>query len=148
MLDNLGPSYFGQAVRLLRPSNTVACVEDPLLYEVAAQRDEEYRSKMEDLQSQFYKELAKAKSPDWNSLPSAEQHALAKLAEEKAIEQIELEYGNDSANTNRDRPFFENLMKLWGNANFANAAILNGGSKHIDRIVPMLKCRFIQISQS
>jgi hypothetical protein len=150
ILNGIGPLYFGQAVKLVRPNVPVQCVEDPALYQIAEEKYDEYLDKMEQLEAKYYKEMAVEKyGKDWNGIAAKETQPLVKASHSKALAAIEEEYGNDPANINRDAPFLANLLSLWDVVGFERAAILNGGSKHIVRLVPQLpvQVRFIQLTQ-
>jgi hypothetical protein len=146
VLNMLGYTLFGKAVKLLCPKVSAQSVEDPVLRAQAEQLHDAFiEERLPELLAALLKQKAQQLGTTTDKLTIPQYLEVESLARKQAGE----EFGSHPINTQRDGPMLTNLMALWKATGFDKAAILNVGSKHIDRIKLRLPAdvRYMVISQ-
>lgn len=146
VLDALGNQRFGQAVKLLCPEIPVQSVEDPVLREQADRLHERFvEQRAPKLLAPLLAEKARELGTTTGQLTVAQYAELEQRANGQAGE----EFASAPVNVLRDGPMLANLLVLWQQTGADQAAILNAGGKHIDRLKHQLgdDVRYIVIDQ-
>lgn len=126
--------FFGTCLKLLRPSITIRRVDDVVLADAA-----------ERVQWQFLTDFAR----ESNLTMEQVLRLLRDRNRPEALEHKMHEFRTHEINLRRDAAMLSNMLRLWQEVGVDRAAILNGGTAHMDRIATQLPpdAKFVQVFQ-